>query len=343
MQAGKRPIAAIAPAISLGGGTSAAGLGSGTSAGASSSLMMTSHFKRARVPSGKIGAGLKIRVVQRLGAITDVSGEDTRNSGVHNMLLKPLGFRYEKSSTSWRWDGNGDASRDPTQQLIAAAERDGVAVELVSYRPKAARGNSAKAAFAHLMEDAPAPASAPASIPAPAPPQSPPPANAAAGAVTCTGTAAGSVATGAVVGASYFDYDCLPDEAFLNLPMTALPPSSLPAVPAPPAPAPPPFTSPTHAPATAPAADDDWELPDDVLVSLPEALVSGGLPVLGSQVGGQVSGQASSQASSQANSHLSVFQSSQAIGGSQVGSQGSAGSCPAQGGTPGSPTRKQRS
>ena len=41
-------------------------------------------------------------MLARAGGITDVVGEDTKNPGIQNMILKPLGFTWEKALTLWR-------------------------------------------------------------------------------------------------------------------------------------------------------------------------------------------------------------------------------------------------
>jgi hypothetical protein len=155
--------------------------------------------------------------VQRAGAITDVTGDTEQ---CKEMLLKPLGFRWERSLKVWRWDGNGDDSRDPTNELFVRAARDGVQVTHVKFRPAVAQ-KSARAILASLMADV----------------ESPSPASAAAP-------------------ASEDDWQ-ISDEALASLPDVV-----------PLAAAPPPL-------ATAPANDDDWQLSDEVLANLPDALPIG--------------------------------------------------------------------
>jgi hypothetical protein len=100
--------------------------------------------------------------VQRAGAITDVTGDTEQ---CKEMLLKPLGFRWERSLKVWRWDGNGDDSRDPTNELLVRAARDGVQVTHVKFRPAVAQ-KSARAILASLMADVESPSPASAAAPA---------------------------------------------------------------------------------------------------------------------------------------------------------------------------------
>ena len=186
-----------------------------------SSPAITSHFAakrpRATPQDAPLGTGLQLRCVQRAGAITDVTGDTEQ---CKEMLLKPLGFRWERSLKVWRWDGNGDDSRDPTNELLVRAARDGVQVTHVKFRPAVAQ-KSARAILASLMADV----------------ESPSPASAAAP-------------------ASEDDWQ-ISDEALASLPDVV-----------PLAAAPPPL-------ATAPANDDDWQLSDEVLANLPDALPIG--------------------------------------------------------------------
>lgn len=186
-----------------------------------SSPAITSHFAakrpRATPQDAPLGTGLQLRCVQRAGAITDVTGDTEQ---CKEMLLKPLGFRWERSLKVWRWDGNGDDSRDPTNELFVRAARDGVQVTHVKFRPAVAQ-KSARAILASLMADV----------------ESPSPASAAAP-------------------ASEDDWQ-ISDEALASLPDVV-----------PLAAAPPPL-------ATAPANDDDWQLSDEVLANLPDALPIG--------------------------------------------------------------------
>ena len=127
-----------------------------------SSPAITSHFAakrpRATPQDAPLGTGLQLRCVQRAGAITDVTGDTEQ---CKEMLLKPLGFRWERSLKVWRWDGNGDDSRDPANELLVRAARDGVQVTHVKFRPAVAQ-KSARAILASLMADveSPSPASA---------------------------------------------------------------------------------------------------------------------------------------------------------------------------------------
>jgi hypothetical protein len=205
-----------------------------------SSPAITSHFAakrpRATPQDAPLGTGLQLRCVQRAGAITDVTGDTEQ---CKEMLLKPLGFRWERSLKVWRWDGNGDDSRDPTNELLVRAARDGVQVTHVKFRPAVAQ-KSARAILASLMADV----------------ESPSPASAAAP-------------------ASEDDWQ-ISDEALASLPDVV-----------PLAAAPPPL-------ATAPANDDDWQLSDEVLANLPDALPIGSqapvaipsapVPILGAPV-----------------------------------------------------------
>lgn len=186
-----------------------------------SSPAINSHFAakrpRATPQDAPLGTGLQLRCVQRAGAITDVTGDTEQ---CKEMLLKPLGFRWERSLKVWRWDGNGDDSRDPANELLVRAARDGVQVTHVKFRPAVAQ-KSARAILASLMADV----------------ESPSPASAAAP-------------------ASEDDWQ-ISDEALASLPDVV-----------PLAAAPPPL-------ATAPANDDDWQLSDEVLANLPDALPIG--------------------------------------------------------------------
>ena len=186
-----------------------------------SSPAITSHFAakrpRATPQDAPLGTGLQLRCVQRAGAITDVNGDTEQ---CKEMLLKPLGFRWERSLKVWRWDGNGDDSRDPTNELLVRATRDGVQVTHVKFRPAVAQ-KSARAILASLMADVDSPSSASAAAPA-----------------------------------SEDDWQ-ISDEALASLPDVV-----------PLAAAPPPL-------ATAPANDDDWQLSDEVLSNLPDALPIG--------------------------------------------------------------------
>ena len=186
-----------------------------------SSPAITSHFAakrpRATPQDAPLGTGLQLRCVQRAGAITDVTGDTEQ---CKEMLLKPLGFRWERSLKVWRWDGNGDDSRDPTNELLVRAARDGVQVTHVKFRPAVAQ-KSARAILASLMADVDSPSSASAAAPA-----------------------------------SEDDWQ-ISDEALASLPDVV-----------PLAAAPPPL-------ATAPANDDDWQLSDEVLSNLPDALPIG--------------------------------------------------------------------
>lgn len=186
-----------------------------------SSPAITSHFAakrpRATPQDAPLGTGLQLRCVQRAGAITDVTGDTEQ---CKEMLLKPLGFRWERSLKVWRWDGNGDDSRDPANELLVRAARDGVQVTHVKFRPAVAQ-KSARAILASLMADV----------------ESPSPAS-------------------AVAPASEDDWQ-ISDEALASLPDVV-----------PLAAAPPPL-------ATAPANDDDWQLSDEVLANLPDALPIG--------------------------------------------------------------------
>ena len=134
--------------------------------------------------------------------------------------MKPLGFRWERSLKVWRWDGNGDDSRDPTNELLVRAARDGVQVTHVKFRPAVAQ-KSARAILASLMADV----------------ESPSPASAAAP-------------------ASEDDWQ-ISDEALASLPDVVPLAAVLPPL------------------ATAPANDDDWQLSDEVLANLPDALPIG--------------------------------------------------------------------
>ena len=69
--------------------------------GTSGSPAALSQLFPAKRPRPLPGAGLKLRVVQRAGAMTDVTG-DTENC--KEMLLKPLGFRWNKPLKVWRWE-----------------------------------------------------------------------------------------------------------------------------------------------------------------------------------------------------------------------------------------------
>ncbi|KOO31633.1 hypothetical protein Ctob_010628 [Chrysochromulina tobinii] len=131
-----------------------------------SSPAITSHFAakrpRATPQDAPLGTGLQLRCVQRAGAITDVTGDTEQ---CKEMLLKPLGFRWERSLKVWRWDGNGDDSRDPTNELLVRAARDGVQVTHVKFRPAVAQ-KSARAILASLMADVESPSPASAAAPA---------------------------------------------------------------------------------------------------------------------------------------------------------------------------------
>ena len=183
-----------------------------------SSPPITSHFSAKRP---RPGVGLKLRCTQRAGAITDVTGDTER---CKEMLLKPLGFGWERSHKVWRWDGEGDDAQDPTKELLARAAHDGVEVVHVTYRPAVAH-NSARAIFASLMSNIDSPVEA-----------RPTTAVVALPTLAQTSAATAALALAAPRTDSYFDDDCLPDEAFLSLPDGAMapPPPSMMATPMPP-------------------------------------------------------------------------------------------------------------
>ena len=187
--------------------------------------MMEQHFvvKRPRPgssadPVPKIGEGKKLRVVQRMNAIVDVSGD---TQACKEALLKPLGFQYVSSNRSWRWDGKGDAQRDPTAQLLRKAEEDGVAIEHVDYRPRGqAAPISARAELRRLM-DSPEPSANEASQEAAgssAPPNAPSLTPSIASATAVRTSPRSSVP-------SSFDQHCLPDHVLLSIPLP--PPNSV--------------------------------------------------------------------------------------------------------------------
>ena len=228
--------------------------------------------KRAR-PSSMLGVGLKLRVVQRGEAITEVSGDTEK---CKEMLLKPLGFRWVKARALWQWDGNGDPTNDPSNQLLERAALDGVSVELVSRDPPAVAPISAAAQFARLMADIPTEVEAESVPVVPPASEAPPPAQ---------GASSSSL------------FDDIPDEAFFSVPEAnpALPSNTSPHLPAPPS-----HLPPTAHPAVAisAASRDDWEIPDDVLASLPDRPSSGSAMHEGSQASfASAPGEACSQSS----------------------------------------------
>ncbi len=209
-----------------------------------SSPPITTHFSAKRPRPLPLGTGLKLRCVQRAGAITDVTGDTEQ---CKEMLLKPLGFRWERSLKIWRWDGQGDDSHDPTTELLARAARDGVEVTHVKFRA-ATTQHSARAMLASLMADVDSPAAtAPAAVaPPPGGGVALPAVSPLAMAPTLAAAAAPATA-GVCTTTSYFDDDCLPDEAFLSLPDGPMP------LPRPPLPPPPPSMLTGPAPYRAPA------------------------------------------------------------------------------------------
>ena len=94
------------------------------------------------------GAGVSIQVKLFPRGITQVVG-DTKNTGVQNCLLKPLGFTWQSAPSMQLWQHDVDkkpevwppkgfesaAPRefplDPSDELKRRAERDGVAIELI--------------------------------------------------------------------------------------------------------------------------------------------------------------------------------------------------------------------
>ena len=117
-------------------GSSADGIGQGGGKRAAPQSMDTAFTSKRIRPSqaSPLAAGLqlKLRCAQRMGAITDVTG-DTTNAGCREVLLKPLGFKYVHALKVWRWDGNGNAAADPTPRLAELAQRDGIEV-LIQHR-----------------------------------------------------------------------------------------------------------------------------------------------------------------------------------------------------------------
>ena len=255
-----------------------------------SSPAITSHFAakrpRATPQDAPLGTGLQLRCVQRAGAITDVTGDTEQ---CKEMLLKPLGFRWERSLKVWRWDGNGDDSRDPTNELLVRAARDGVQVTHVKFHHAVAQ-KSARAILASLMADvdspSPSPAAAPAfeddwlisdealaSLPVVVPLAAAPP----------------PLAT---VPATDEDWQ-LSDDVLASLPDALLnAPRAIPSAPVA-MPAAATMTAAMGAPGGATRADvDDWAVSDEVLASLPEHLSkhtsSGSSGSSGSSSGGGV-------------------------------------------------------
>lgn len=159
-------------------------LGSAKRPADSAQPLLTSQFaaKKPRPITPKMGAGLKLHVTQRMGAITEVKGDTTQCKEV---LLKPLGFKWEKDLGLWRWDGNGDESCDPTREMLRLATRDGVQVDVVDYRVQKKGGLSAKDELRRLMAATPPPDDA------------------------------------ATAAASAFDDACLPDDALASMDIPA--------------------------------------------------------------------------------------------------------------------------
>ena len=252
--------------------------------------------------------------------------------------MKPLGFRWERSLKVWRWDGNGDDSRDPTNELFVRAARDGVQVTHVKFRPAVAQ-KSARAILASLMADVESPS--PASAVAPASEddwQISDEALACLPDVVPLAAAPPPLATAPV---NDDDWQ-LSDEVLANLP-DALPigsqaPVAIPSAPVPILGAPVTIPSapgaildapvPMAAPGGATCADeDDWAVSDAMLASLPEHLSahtrsgSSGSGGVGAGGGGDGGGSSASSVAKYSHSHTGGSSASSVAGSSQAGSQ----------------------
>lgn len=298
-----------------------------------SSPAITSHFAakrpRATPQDAPLGTGLQLRCVQRAGAITDVTGDTEQ---CKEMLLKPLGFRWERSLKVWRWDGNGDDSRDPANELLVRAARDGVQVTHVKFRPAVAQ-KSARAILASLMADVESPS--PASAVAPASEDDWQISDEALACLPDVVPLAAAPPPLATAPANDDDWQ-LSDEVLANLP-DALPigsqaPRAIPSAPVPILGAPVTIPSapgaildapvPMAAPGGATRADeDDWAVSDAMLASLPEHLSahtrsgssgSGGVGAGGGGDGG---------VAKYSHSHTGGSSASSVAGSSQAGSQ----------------------
>ena len=101
--------------------------------------------KRASPQSAR-GMGLALKLHLRPQRLTDVTG-DVSNNGVREMILKPLGFYFERPLGCWRHDGSkrpevwppaGCAAAapaawpaDPVAEILERGGRDGVTVQVV--------------------------------------------------------------------------------------------------------------------------------------------------------------------------------------------------------------------
>ena len=137
--------------------------------------------KRASPQSAR-GMGLALKLHLRPQRLTDVTG-DVSNNGVREMILKPLGFYFERPLGCWRHDGSkrpevwppaGCAAAapaawpaDPVAEILERAGRDGVTVQVVDCGrgvDKRAEGlpkASARAIYAQLNANMPPPAAIP--------------------------------------------------------------------------------------------------------------------------------------------------------------------------------------
>ena len=284
-----------------------------------SSPAITSHFAakrpRATPQDAPLGTGLQLRCVQRAGAITDVTGDTEQ---CKEMLLKPLGFRWERSLKVWRWDGNGDDSRDPANELLVRAARDGVQVTHVKFRPAVAQ-KSARAILASLMADVESPS--PASAVAPASEDDWQISDEALACLPDVVPLAAAPPPLATAPANDDDWQ-LSDEVLANVP-DALPigsqaPRAIPSAPVPILGAPVAMAAPGGATR---ADEDDWAVSDAMLASLPEHLSahtssgssgSGGVGAGGGGDGG---------VAKYSHSHTGGSSASSVAGSSQAGSQ----------------------
>jgi GNAT superfamily N-acetyltransferase len=92
--------------------------------------------------------GLQLYVAQRSAGITEVSGD----TGLcKERLLKPLGFKWVPGLKVWRWDGQGDATDDPTSKLQQLCVTYGVKCE-VKCRPMFAPAHYAAEEFETIMD-----------------------------------------------------------------------------------------------------------------------------------------------------------------------------------------------
>jgi len=290
-----------------------------------SSPAITSHFAakrpRATPQDAPLGTGLQLRCVQRAGAITDVTGDTEQ---CKEMLLKPLGFRWERSLKVWRWDGNGDDSRDPANELLVRAARDGVQVTHVKFRPAVAQ-KSARAILASLMADVESPS--PASAVAPASEDDWQISDEALACLPDVVPLAAAPPPLATAPANDDDWQ-LSDEVLANLP-DALPIGSqasraIPSAPVAILDAPVAMAAPGGATR---ADEDDWAVSDAMLASLPEHLSahtrsgSSGSGGVGAGGGGDGGGSSASSVAKYSHSHTGGSSASSVAGSSQAGSQ----------------------